>query len=722
MKTKLIISTSVLFFTCIFSSAYAQLDTKGTDFWLTFGLNDDGRPCDLQIRIVGNEQPTTGTIYFTDISTPILFSIAAGEVFTHNLNATEQAAVINTVTGTTNRSVHITSDEPVTVYALNQALRTTDATNVLPVTALGTNYYQISYLPYPSFSDAYAVVATANNTVINHNGSPVATINIGQVYYFRSAANTDMTGANITTDEPAAFFVVNQGGYVPVGHTGSDHMFQQLAPVNTWGKNFFVPVSHLGKDIIRIVASQNGTNITQTGGTLLSPAGGQTTLNNLNAGQWVELDVQLANNGCFIQSNNPIGVCTYLTSTSYFSGSTSDPAMAWLPAIEQSVNSALIAPFVPAIGSSSNLNAHFAMIITPTNTKNSTKVSIKGAAATSLFGGSWIDHSSGNSFYSMPLTVDTVSYLFTNSEGGLFVMGYGTGLYESYYYTAASAMRNLDISFTIQEKATSTYTHYIMTNTNAHTFKYGDTIFVNRTVEKGFTNIHWLINGDTSSISENLSSSTNTLKFPASELVEGANTITMSVRFIGAMDDSLYTGTVWYSMTDYDTVCEGEIVKFVTTVLINGGTSPIYQWQVNGQNVGTNDTTFSYIPTDGDTVTCILISNEACVDPDTVVSQRIIITVNPYPILSSDIITENIVCVGLPIIVQHPVHGGVWNSNNDNVTISYLSTNSATVTGVTEGKTYITYTVSNGKCQTKKTKLIKVLPNTPPTVIIGIER
>ena len=275
-------------------SLQAQVDTKGMDFWLTFGRNSSTvfGTVSLQIRIVGGDQPATGDIYFTSLGTSVTFSIAAGQIFTHDLSSTEFAAAMNTVAGTTNYSVRITSSAPVTAYALNQQSATTDATNILPVTAYGTEYYQISYTPLSGRNDAYAVIATENTTQVYHNNALATTLNAGQVYYRTSTA--DMSGAYVTTDKPAAFFALSGGTNIPVGYTAADIMFQQLAPVNTWGKTFFVPVSHMTRDVVRIMASQNATTITQTGGTVLQ---GSLTL---NAGQFVDLIVYRSNNGCYI--------------------------------------------------------------------------------------------------------------------------------------------------------------------------------------------------------------------------------------------------------------------------------------------------------------------------------------------------------------------------------------------------------------------------------------
>ncbi|MBL7113407.1 MAG: hypothetical protein ISS19_15830 [Bacteroidales bacterium] len=65
-------------------------------------------------------------------------------------------------------------------------------------------------------------------------------------------------------------------------------------------------------------------------------------------------------------------------------------------------------------------------------------------------------------------------------------------------------------------------------------------------------------------------------------------------------------------------VCGGIPVTFTATP-VHGGTDPFYQWQVNAINAGMNNAVFTYIPVNGDVVTCILTSSELCVsgNPDT---------------------------------------------------------------------------------------------------------
>jgi hypothetical protein len=169
------------------------------------------------------------------------------------------------------------------------------------------------------------------------------------------------------------------------------------------------------------------------------------SLTHLQAGQFVELEVYLDSAGCYIQSDKPIGVCTYLTGGEYNGIFTSDPAQAWLPSTEQRISNAMIAPFIPA--GFSNLNAHYALIMTPTATKTDTKVSIGGATLVPLSGGIWYDNDTAKmSFYAVPLTNNTASYFFTN-DAGFIIMCYGVGNDESYYYLAGSAMRDLQAAF-----------------------------------------------------------------------------------------------------------------------------------------------------------------------------------------------------------------------------------------------------------------------------------
>jgi hypothetical protein len=104
-------------------------------------------------------------------------------------------------------------------------------------------------------------------------------------------------------------------------------------------------------------------------------------------------------------------------------------------------------------------------------------------------------------------------------------------------------------------------------------------------------------------------------------------------------------------------------------------------------------------------------------------SSSLTITVNAY--LNPDEITGSAkVCISKTIELSNTTPNGVWTKNNDNISLSNPvdAPASVTVTGVKEGKSFVTYTVFNVGCQTKRTFRVKVTNNTPPKIIIGIER
>jgi hypothetical protein len=446
------------FFLALSCGAFSQVTTQGTDFYLTFGRNSGTGSNGLTFQLkIGTTQTTNVTLTFQADGSTDNFTINAGEVYTYNLTNAQKANVFSNAIGVSDKSLRIQSTAPVSVYALNQQSTSTDATNVLPVSNLGTDYYHVSYKGYNTYPDAYTVIATEDNTKIYENGDSVAILNVGQVYSNYNFAGSDATGKHITSTYPIAYFVTNACAQVPVGTSHCDCLYQQMVPVNAWGNNFLVPVTRRGKERVRVVASQNNTTVTQTGGAKKTDGGGgaQNPANEnsftLNAGEYAEFEIQLTDGGCFISADKPIAVASYLISIQYASlpVSKGDPALAWVPPIEQKIAGTTIAPFIST--GTTVLNEHHALIVTETTTRDQTKVSVSNGALVDLSGGAWTTGNgttgSDYSFYSMELT-NNASYYFYNPKG-LTAMGYGLGEAESYYYLSGASARNLDAAFYI---------------------------------------------------------------------------------------------------------------------------------------------------------------------------------------------------------------------------------------------------------------------------------
>lgn len=81
-----------------------------------------------------------------------------------------------------------------------------------------------------------------------------------------------------------------------------------------------------------------------------------------------------------------------------------------------------------------------------------------------------------------------------------------------------------------------------------------------------------------------------------------------------------------------DTICAGAPVTFTATAG-NGGSSPAYTWQLNGNTVGSNSPVYTNSNLlNGDAVSCSMASSASCVTNPDVTSNTVIIQVNPLPV------------------------------------------------------------------------------------------
>jgi uncharacterized protein (TIGR02145 family) len=125
-------------------------------------------------------------------------------------------------------------------------------------------------------------------------------------------------------------------------------------------------------------------------------------------------------------------------------------------------------------------------------------------------------------------------------------------------------------------------------------------------------------------------------------------------------------------VTNSDTVCPGTVVSF-TAIPVNGGSGPTYQWKVNGISVGTNSPAYSYIPSNGDSVRCVLSSGDTCVLNNPASSNEIIMVINSTSVVGVSIVASaNPFCPGKSVtFTAIPVNGGSspvyqWKVNGAN--------------------------------------------------------
>ena len=132
------------------------------------------------------------------------------------------------------------------------------------------------------------------------------------------------------------------------------------------------------------------------------------------------------------------------------------------------------------------------------------------------------------------------------------------------------------------------------------------------------------------------------------------------------------------NITSANPVCESSPAIF-TAQPINEGTTPTYQWQVNGINVGSNINTFtSDSLLNGDAVRCILTSSDDCTSGSPYTSN--VITVNPLPLADAGV--DQTICEGNSVNLT--ANGGTsydWNNRITNgIPFTPSTTNTYTVT------------------------------------------
>ncbi|MEO8086541.1 MAG: PKD domain-containing protein [Bacteroidota bacterium] len=109
-----------------------------------------------------------------------------------------------------------------------------------------------------------------------------------------------------------------------------------------------------------------------------------------------------------------------------------------------------------------------------------------------------------------------------------------------------------------------------------------------------------------------------------------------------------------------NTICPGQAVTF-TAAPTNGGGGPIYQWTLNGTNIGgATNSTYTGNPAAGDIFGVIMTSNSPCVNPPTANdTETVAISANIVPTVSVTADQPNVICAGTVVtFTANPANGG----------------------------------------------------------------
>jgi len=294
-----------------------NVSTEGRDFWLGFMENHATSQIDLEIFISASDS-TNGVLEMPLANYKVEF-IAMPDA-TLKLTVPTHLAMAEGSGSIQWRGIHITSDKDISVYALNKRQYSSDATVVLPTVSLGQEYYAMAHTAKgnrgPSLFSELLIVGAENDTEIEiipsqyttdgkHAGRSY-TIRLDQGETYQLQANNDLTGtrisaANAQTGACKTFAVFAGNEWTRIGNCGGlqDHIYEQMFPINTWGKHFAgIPYKTRKSDLYKVLAAFDSTVVYVDGKKIAL----------LDAGEYHTFDLDSAS---YIYATEPVAVGQY---------------------------------------------------------------------------------------------------------------------------------------------------------------------------------------------------------------------------------------------------------------------------------------------------------------------------------------------------------------------------------------------------------------------------
>lgn len=439
-------------------SAKAQLSTVGKEFWFGFmdnyrvvGNTPEASALDYGIVIITASEPASGILQYGN--TTIDFNLNTGQQLVHRI---EDFDILSRLAGVVeSKGVYINSSGNVAVYAFNERRRSADGTVILPLSALGKDYYVTSHYEVLTVAVNYdansndestlLVVAVEDNTRLeitpsvntltgNAAGTPFnIELNTGQSYQLK--ARDDLTGTRVrvvgdTANDCKNLAVFGGNKWTSVGDCGgaNDHLYQQIYPTNTWGMDY-IHVSYEGRssgELVKVLAAEDNTTVLVNG----------VDEGSINAGQFLTFDFP-SDYTASIKTSKPTAVTGFSKSQECNSPSEpfyqdGDPFM-----ITYSPNEQLLTTITFNAIQLPSINRHYVNILVKAEAVNRT-----------FLDGQMV----GNSFQVVPENPDyAFARIFINqgvhrlsNADGFIAYVYGFGEIESYGYATGASLDNLN--------------------------------------------------------------------------------------------------------------------------------------------------------------------------------------------------------------------------------------------------------------------------------------
>jgi len=501
MKKQLKPLLLVALFTTCSATLFAQTpSTEGKEFWvalnMTTGTGGDKHepficittqyqggsytitnPADASFTPITGPIPPTGYIKIYASTNPRANEIDLNKWYPVGQTAQKMSCQSRNV------GLKVTTTVESSVFVGNRLPQSFDAANILPITALQTDYITQDYPGYDheNKGGGYPVItilATENNTqvtinpssnVLNSNGTTTITktLDAGQVFYITGDNRATLSGTAINSDKKIAVFTGVNNTDVPGPVSARDHLYEQNMPVDYWGTHFVVTRS-MKKDAnrIRVTASNNNTDISIDGDYITTINSGETYEFELCSKEMREQEsytkANEENRGTtryftdyahYLETSCPCAVFSYDVSENYYikkngtserdENSHGDPSMVWISPLEQQLTKVTF-----GVMNTNETPTHYVNIITPTSGAESLEVKeITMNDDQVVYGNNLVQASDvqpvpGNKAYSyarIKLVENAESVYTITSNVGFIAHVYGSGDKESYAYSCGSS-------------------------------------------------------------------------------------------------------------------------------------------------------------------------------------------------------------------------------------------------------------------------------------------
>jgi gliding motility-associated-like protein len=429
--------------------------TEGSSFWVAFSENiypswqqplrteliaTSGRDASCTVT-----NPRTGWSQSFNINANTVVTVSIPENEAYNTEGEQIAA----------KALHVRSSVKISLYANNFQLLSSDAANILPVEALGDEYYSLSYNANVAGSgwesgnvatpEEFLIIATEDGTLVTivpasetgggrAAGDPYTVrMNRGESYLVKSKLGgaiinesyyASITGSYIKANKLIAVFAGHKRAKISCsGSNSRDHLYEQLFPLRLWGNDYTVPSTGQEYDLYRIVAAYDNTQYTING--VSQPP--------LQRGKYADHFVHKGT--CdVVLSAQPVEVALFTESMNCLGASEGDPFMIALNPIENQIKEITYSP-IP----SSNISHHYTSILVKRTEKDKTNLSnmITGQPVSLQF-----EDIPDSDYSCARVEIDAVSHHLEN-VGGFIAYTYGYGDAESYGYSVGAKFNHI---------------------------------------------------------------------------------------------------------------------------------------------------------------------------------------------------------------------------------------------------------------------------------------